>query len=405
VFTAGSAAAGLAPTIHLLVLARAVQGIGGAILTPLTLTLLVASVPHHRRGVVIGAWGGIGSLGAALGPVVGGALTVTAGWQAIFWLNLPIGLLLLPAARWRLTESFGPPRPLDLPGVGLASVSLFVLVWAVIRGGGHGWATGPVLLSLGIGAVGLVAFVLWEHRTPAPMLPLRFFRNRTFATASLASLLMYSAAFGALFLLTQLLQTGLGAGPLQAGLRTLPLAVMPVFLAPIGGALCDRIGNRPVMIAALSLETVAFAWLGIATQPGVAYPVLLPALVLMGAGLPLFWAPIANASLGAARPHEQGQASGTSIAIRELAIVLGVALVASTFAAHGGYTTPATFIAGFTPAMWLAAALTATGVLVTFTLPRHHPTQQPAGLSPGPTHRADPSQVPPATARTVRLPA
>ena len=212
VFTAGSAAAGLAPTIDLLLLARAVQGIGGAILTPLTLTILVAAVPPQRRGIVIGAWGGIGSLGAALGPLVGGALTATIGWQAIFWLNVPIGLVLL---RWPTGSS---PRAsdrdtLDLPGVALASGSLFALTWAVIHAGGHGWASGSVLVGLGAGAVGLVAFVLWQRRAPAPMLPLRFFRDRTFATASLASLLMYSAAFGALFLIAQLLQTGLGAGP------------------------------------------------------------------------------------------------------------------------------------------------------------------------------------------------
>jgi MFS family permease len=195
VFTAGSAAAGLAPTIDLLLLARAVQGIGGAILTPLTLTILVAAVPPQRRGIVIGAWGGIGSLGAALGPLVGGALTATIGWQAIFWLNVPIGLVLLPLAHRQLAESFGPRHPLDLPGVALASGSLFALTWAVIHAGGHGWASGSVLLGLGAGAVGLVAFVLWERRAPAPMLPLRFFRDRTFATASLASLLMYSAAW------------------------------------------------------------------------------------------------------------------------------------------------------------------------------------------------------------------
>ncbi len=378
VFTAGSAAAALAPTNDLRVTARAVQGIGGAILTPLTLTILAAAVPQRRRGAVIGAWGGVGSLGAALGPVVGGALTSTVGWQWIFWMNVPIGLLLLPAARWRLAESFGPPRPLDLPGLGLASTGLLALVWGVIRGGGHGWADGPVLLALGTGAVGIVAFVRWERRAPAPMVPPWFFRDRTFATASLASLLLYSAAFGALFLIAQLLQTGLGADPLQAGLRTLPLAVMPVFLAPLGGVLCDRIGNRPLMIAALSLEAVAFAWLALVTRPGVTYPALLPALLLMGAGLPLFWSPIANASLGAARPHEQGQASGTSIAIRELAIVLGVAALAATFAAHGGYTSPTSFVTGFTAAMWVAAALTTGGALVALTLPRHHPGRGPA---------------------------
>ena len=237
VFTLGSAAAAAAPSITVLLLARAVQGIGGAVLTPLTLTILSASVPEHRRGAVIGAWGGIGSIGAALGPVVGGWLADTVGWQGIFWLNVPIGLVLLPLARWRLAESFGTARRLDVVGVALASASLLLLVGSVIAGGGRGWDRPLVVTGLTVGGLGLAAFALWERQASAPMLPLRLLRHRGFLTANLASLLMYSASFGTLFLLTQLLQTGLGAGPLEAGLRTLPMAVMPVFLAPIGGIL------------------------------------------------------------------------------------------------------------------------------------------------------------------------
>jgi EmrB/QacA subfamily drug resistance transporter len=379
VFTAGSALAALAPSMTVLVLARAVQGVGGAILTPLTLTILSASVPPHRRGAVIGAWGGVGSVGAALGPVAGGWLTDTVGWQGIFWLNVPIGLLLLPAARWRLAESFGPPRRLDLPGVALVSAGLFGLVWGVIRGGGHGWSDPTVLLGLAAGALALVAFVRWERRSSSPMLPLRLLRDRVFATASVASVLMYSASFGTLFLLAQLLQTGLGASPLEAGLRTVPMAMMPVFLAPLGGALCDRLSNRPLMIVALSLEVVAFAWLALVVRPGVGYAELLPALILMGAGLPLFWAPIANASLGAALPQEQGQASGVATAVRELAIVFGVAVLASTFAAHGDYASPPGFVAGFVPAMWLATGLVTAGVLVASALPRSRLVGEPGG--------------------------
>jgi EmrB/QacA subfamily drug resistance transporter len=383
VFTLGSAAAALAPSITLLVLARAVQGIGGAVITPLSLTILGAAVPRHRRGAAIGAWGGIGSVGAALGPLAGGWLTDTVGWQAIFWLNVPIGLVLLPLARWRLAESHGPARRLDLPGLTLVSVSLFSLVWGAIRSSGQGWAGPHVLLGVAAGALGLTAFVLWERRAPAPMLPLRLMRHRVFATANVASLLMYSASFGALFLLTQLLQTGLGAGPLEAGLRTLPMAVMPVFLAPIGGLLCDRIGSRSLMVVALALEAVAFAWLATVVRPGVGYAVLLPALIAMGAGLPLFWAPIADAGLSVARPQEQGQASGAVTAIRELAIVLGVAVLASAFAAHGGYASPAGFVAGFRPAMWVATGLATTGVLVALALPRRRPVPG----DPGPGHR------------------
>jgi EmrB/QacA subfamily drug resistance transporter len=388
VFTLGSALAALAPSATALVLARAVQGVGGAVLTPLTLTILSASVPPHRRGAAIGAWGGIASIGAAGGPVAGGWLTGVAGWQAIFWLNVPIGLVLVPLARRHLAESFGPAGRLDLPGVALASASLFGVVWAVIRGGADGWGA-SALLTLGAGAVGLVAFVLWERRAPAPMLPPGLVSHRVFATANLASLLMYSASFGALFLVTQLLQNALGADPLDAGLRTLPMAVMPVFLAPLGGLLTDRFGNRPLMVVALALETVAFTWLALVVRTDVGYAALVPALLMMGSGLPLFWTPIAKASLGAARPDQQGQASGAATAIRELAVVLGVAALASTFAAHGGYASPADFVAGFRPALWLAAGLTAAGVLVALALPRPRAVPEPAETGERPAVPAD----------------
>src|SRR6266700_3527837 len=189
VFTAGSAVAALAPTIGALVAARAVQGVGGAIFTPLTLTMLAAVTPPGRRGTVLGAWGGIGGLGAALGPLAGGVLAGSVGWRAIFWLNVPLGLVLMPLARARLAETYGPRRRLDLAGV-----------------------------ALGGGAALLALFVCWEMRTPAPMLPMRFFRSRVFTAGALACLAMYAAVFGALFLITQLLQAGLGATPLQAGL-------------------------------------------------------------------------------------------------------------------------------------------------------------------------------------------
>jgi nitrate/nitrite transporter NarK len=243
-----------------------------------------------------------------------------------------------------------------------------------------------VLLPLAAAAPALAAFVGWETRTHAPMVPPQLFRDRTFATASLASVAMYSAAFGVLFLLTQLLQVGLGAAPLDAGLRTVPLAAMPVLLAPLGGLLCGRFGARPLMIVALSLETVAFAWLALAARPDVTYPVLLPALLMMGAGLPLFWSPIASVSLGAARPQEQGQASGASTAIRELAIVLGVAALAATFTARGGDSSPTGVLPGFPPAAWLAAGLAAAGLIATIAMPARR--SSPAAADPRPVAEA-----------------
>ena len=370
VFTAGSAAAALAPTIGTLVAARALQGVGGALFSPLTLTMLSAVTPPARRGAVLGAWGGIGGLGAALGPLAGGALAGSVGWRAIFWLNVPLGLALIALGRLRLAETYGPRRNLDLPGVVLGSAGLFGVVWAVIRIGVVGWASTDVSLAFGGGVVLLTLFVIWEMRTPAPVLPMRFFRNRVFAAGGLASLMMYSALFGALFLITQLVQAGLGATPLQAGLRTLPMAVMPMLLAPVGGVIADRIGFRPLMICGLAMEAIALGWLAAAVTPTVSYGFLVPPLVLAGAGSALFFAPLASAMLSAVAAQEHGQASGAATAIRELAVVFGVAVLGLVFAGHGGYASRADFVDGFVPAMWLAAGLAVAGVLAAVALPR-----------------------------------
>jgi MFS family permease len=301
---------------------------------------------------------------------VGGAITGSVGWRAIFWLNVPLGLALMALGRLRLAETYGPRRRLDHAGVVLGSAGLFGVVWAVIRIGAEGWASTEVSLPLGGGLVLLALFVTWEMRTSAPMLPMRFFRNRVFAVGGLASLMFYAALFGALFLITQLLQTGLGATPLEAGLRTLPMAVMPMLLTPAGGVITDRIGFRPLMICSLALEAIALGWLAAVVTPTVPYGLLVPPLVLAGAGSALFFAPLASAMLSAIAPQEHGQASGVAAAIRELAAVSGVAVLGLVFAGHGGYASRADFVDGFVPAMWLAAGLAAGGALAAVALPR-----------------------------------
>src|SRR3954454_4062233 len=247
IFTLASAGAALAPNINVLIAARAVQGVGGAIVVTLTLTLLSHAVPQGKRGLALGAWGAVGGLAIAIGPLVGGAVVEGASWQWIFWLNVPIGIVLVPLAWRMLGESHGPATRLDLPGVGLASTGLFGIVFGVIRGNSVGWTSAQVLTALIAGTALTLAFIAYELRTEQPMLPMRMFRSRGFAATNVASLFMFFGMFGSIFLLAQFLQTVQGYSPLESGLRTLPWTAMPVFVAPIAGALSDKIGGRPLL--------------------------------------------------------------------------------------------------------------------------------------------------------------
>ena len=382
IFTAASVAAALAPSVEALIVARAAQGLGGAIVTPLTLTILSAAVPADKRGVALGAWGGIGGLAVASGPLVGGAVVEGISWQWIFWLNVPIGLALIPLALRRLDETHGPSKRLDLPGLALASTGLFGIVWGVVRGNAQGWASGEILTALVGGSILTAAFVLWELQARAPMLPMRFFRSTTFAAANAASLFMFFGMFGSIFLLAQFLQTVQGYGPLDAGLRILPWTAMPIFVAPIAGALSDRIGGRPLMAVGLGLQAVALGWLAAVSTPTVAYTTLVPAFVMAGIGMALFFAPVANVVLSAVRPSEEGQASGANNAIRELGGVFGVAVLASVFTSYGGYESGAAFVDGLVPAVWVGAVVVGIGALAALFIPRKERPSEATAVEP-----------------------
>jgi EmrB/QacA subfamily drug resistance transporter len=382
IFTLASAAAALAPSIGALDAARAVQGLGGAIVMPLTLTILSAVVPPERRGLALGAWGGISGLAVAIGPLVGGAVVSGISWHWIFWLNVPIGLVLAPLARRRLEESHGPSTRLDLPGLALASAGLFGIVWGLVRANERGWGSAEIVAALAAGVIVLAAFVAWELRAPSPMLPMRFFRNRTFALANAASLFMFFGMFGSIFLLAQFFQTVQGYSPLQSGLRILPWTAMPIFVAPIAGALSDRVGGQKLMGAGLALQAAGLAWIAAVSTPTTPYGSLVLPFVLSGTGMALFFAPVANVVLSAVRAEEEGQASGAQNAIRELGGVFGVAVLASVFAHEGGYRTGATFVHGMTPAVYVGAAVVGLGSLAAFAI-RHRPRRaQAAEVAP-----------------------
>jgi EmrB/QacA subfamily drug resistance transporter len=378
-FTAASAAAALAPSMDALIAARAVQGIGGAIVTPLTLTILSEAFPKEKRGLALGAWSGIAGLAVASGPLVGGAVVDGIAWQWIFWLNVPIGLVLVPLAYLFLRETHGPAGGLDLRGLALASSGLLGLVWGLVNGNGDGWTSPQIVASLTLGALLTAAFVAWELRAPAPMLPMRFFRDRAFAAANGASLLMYFGMFGSIFLLVQFLQTVQGHSPVGAGLRVLPWTAMPMIVAPIAGALSDRIGGRPLMAGGLALQAIGLGWLAAVSTPTVPYTQLVIPFILSGTGMAMFFAPVANVVLSAVRPEEEGQASGANNAIREVGGVFGVAVLASVFAAYGGYGSPQTFVDGLTPAIWVGAVVVGVGAVISLAIPRRIRRQeQPA---------------------------
>ena len=369
IFTAASAFAALAPSIEVLNVARALQGVGGAIVTPLTLTILSAAVPAEKRGLALGAWGGIGGLAVALGPLVGGAVVQGISWQWIFWLNVPIGLVLAPLAWRRLGDSRGPNAALDLRGLVLASAGLLGIVWGLVRGSTVGWGSTEIVAALAAGAMLVALFVAWELRAEAPMLPMRFFRNRTFAQANVASLLMFFGMFGSIFLLTQFFQTVQGYSPFGSGLRILPWTAMPIFVAPIAGALSDRIPGARIMGVGLALQAIGLGWIAATASPTLSYSQLVAPFALSGMGMGLFFAPVANVVLGSVRQHEEGQASGANNAIRELGGVFGVAVLATIFATYGGYGSGTSFVDGLSPAVWVGAGLVGVAALVAFAIP------------------------------------
>jgi EmrB/QacA subfamily drug resistance transporter len=378
IFTVSSALAALAPGTGELIAARAVQGLGAAIVLPLTLTLLSEAFPAGKRGVALGIWSGISGLGVALGPVVGGAVVDGISWQWIFWLNVPVGIVVIGLSFLRLAESTGPARRLDLPGIALAGLGLLGLTYALVGAPEEGWTSAATLVPALTGIALLVAFVAWELRTEAPMVPMRFFRSRAFSATNGASLAMYFGMFGAIFLLAQFFQTVQGLSPLEAGLRILPWTAMPIFIAPLAGLLSDRIGARPLMAGGLALQAGSLVWFASILKPDMPYGDIVVPFMMAGAGMALVFSPAANAVLSAVRPSEAGQASGATNAIREVGGVLGVAVLASVFVGAGSFATPQGFVDGLQPAVLVAAAVLALGAVSALLIPGRKQAQAPS---------------------------
>ena len=371
VFTVASAACALAAEPWQLTAARALQGAAGAAVMPLSLTLLAAEVPARLRNAAVGIWSGISGLGVAVGPVVGGAVTDGLHWTWIFWLNVPVGLLALPFVAVVLRESRGGAGKLDPLGLVLSAAAVFALVWGIVHGEDRGWTSASVLVALVGGVLLLAAFVAWERRAAAPMLPLHLFRSRGFSAVNTVALLFSAGVFGAIFLLAQFMQISQGMSPLEAGVRTLPWTMAPMVVAPLAGlVLIRRFGTRALIITGLALLSVALGWLAAVSTMDVTYGTLVAPLMLAGVGMGLEFAPMSTVALGSVPPDLHGVASGTLNTTRELGVAVGIAMLASVFTANGDYGSPAGFAAGLQPAVWVGAAVVAAGTVIAFLLPR-----------------------------------
>lgn len=375
-FTLASAACALATQPGMLIAARAVQGFGAAGVMPLSLTLLSAAVPEKMRSVAIGIWGGISGLGVALGPLVGGAVVEGLSWQWIFWVNVPIGLLVLPFALRVLTESRGGARRLDPLGLTLSAGGVLAVVWGVVHGADDGWTSPGVLSALIGGAVLLGCLIAWELRTPDPMLPLRLFRSRAFRVSNTTGFTFSVGVFGSIFLLAQYFQVVQGYGPLQSGIRTMPWTMAPMVVAPLAGLIVDKVGARNLLTTGQALLAVALAWMAAVSSVDASYVSFVGPFLLGGIGMGLTFAPSATVVMAAAAPEDRAMASGTNNTIREVGVAMGVAVLASVFASYGSYADPQSYVDGLVPAVWVGAAIVAVGALVSRLLPGRITTAQ-----------------------------
>ncbi|MFI7670992.1 MFS transporter [Nocardia sp. NPDC049526] len=370
IFTAASAACALATEPWMLIAARAIQGFGAAAVMPLSLTLLSSAVPEKMRSAAIGIWGGISGLGVALGPLIGGAVVEGLSWQWIFWVNVPIGVLVLPFAARVLTESHGRAKRLDPLGLVLSAGGVLAVVWGVIHGADDGWTSTGVLTALFGGALLLGLLIAWELRTPDPMLPLRLFRSRAFRVSNTTVFTFSVGVFGSIFLLAQYFQVVQGFGPLQSGIRTMPWTMAPMVVAPLAGMIVDRVGARNLLTAGQTLLAAALAWMAAVASVDASYLAFVGPFLLGGIGMGLTFAPGATVVMASASPEDRAMASGTNSTIREVGVAMGVAVLASVFASHGSYMNPQSFVDGLVPAVWVGAAIVAVGAMVSRLLPR-----------------------------------
>ena len=394
VFSLSSVACALATSVGALIAARAVQGVGAAIITPLALSLLNSAFPPQRRGWALGVYGSVTGLAALLGPLLGGVLTQGLDWQWIFWLNVPIGLAAIPFVLTRIEETYGQGATLDLPGLVLFTLGAVGLVWALVRANTAGWSSPEIIGALTGGAVLILAFLARQARARTPMLPLRLFRSRAFSAGNTVIFLLNATMTGAVFFLTQYQQVTLGQGPLGAGLRMLPWGIAPFLIAPRAGALADRLGERPLIVTGLALQALGMGWIAAVATAHAPYLALVTPMTVSGIGLSLAIPAVTKAVIGTSAPADIGKSSGAFSTMRQLGGAFGIAILAAVFSANGSYTSGPAFSDGFRAAMTVAATLAVLGTAAGTFLPSLSGVRAPAAP---PSPASAPSRTPSAT--------
>lgn len=362
-FAGASAACAVAPDIRILIAARVLQGIGAGLVMPLSLTILTSAFGAERRGLVVGLWGGIAGIAVATGPLVGGAIIQTLSWHWIFWINVPLGVVAGALSLRQLPETLGPPTRLDLVAVALVSGGAVGIVLGLVRGPVAGWETPAPLASLGAGLILMASFVAWELRTTAPMLPMRLFRSLSFSAANTTGFFQSGAVFGGIFLVTQYFQLANDDSPFATGLRLLPWTAAPLLVAPLAGALSDRIGRRPLLVVGMLVQAGGFVWFAWASGVGAAYWRLAVPMAFIGIGMAMVLPVAPTAAVSAVEREDIGKASGANSTLQRFGGALGVAVATSVLTAFGSLAGRGTFTVGFHAALTGVAGLALLGGL------------------------------------------
>jgi EmrB/QacA subfamily drug resistance transporter len=347
---------------------------------PVGMALLSVAFPPSERAKALGQFAGITGLAIIAGPALGGIIAQGLSWHWIFWLNVPLGLVLLPLIGRHIAESRGTPVPLDLTGLALMIGAAFGLVWGLIRANEAGWTSAEVSGTLALGAILVLAFVLWERHAAHPMVPMRLFQAPAFSGGTAAAFLYSAAMYGILFFIAQFLAVVQGHGPMSAGLHLLPWTATLFFVAPLAGRLVNKVGERPLVVIGSTAQAVGLAWISLIASPDVPYLALLGPLILAGIGVSMAMPSAQNAVIGAVQPQEIGTASGIFSTVRFLGGTFGIAIAVTAFAANGDTVSAQSFAHGFSVAIGVSAALSLLAAIAGMWIPSRQ--RQTTGAAP-----------------------